>query len=357
MANLKNDRFIRALLRQPVDKTPVWIMRQAGRYLPEYREMRASVPDFVTFCKTPELACEATLQPLRRFDLDAAIIFSDILTVVDALGFDLEFVSGKGPVVHNPVRCKADVADLPMTDCNDHLNYVFTAVNKTVKALDGKVPLIGFAGSPWTVACYMVEGGSSKTFFTIRQMMYAEPETLKHLLNVLARVTTAYLNEQIKAGASAIMLFDTWGGVLSPACYQAFSLHYMQQIADGLIREHDGKKIPLIFFTKMGGQWLETIADAGCDALGLDWMTDIALAKKRVGHKVALQGNMDPALLLTNPECVKKAVNTILKSYGGTTGHVFNLGHGIDKTTPIDNVSAMVDAVHDFAIHEKNQFA
>ena len=353
MKEISKHRFIRALLKQPVDKTPVWIMRQAGRYLPEYRELRANVPNFMTFCKNPALACEVTLQPLARFDLDAAIIFSDILTIPDAMGLDLEFVSGQGPVIHNPIRTLDDVKRLHEPDIEQSLGYVMEAIDLTSSKLAGKKPLIGFAGSPWTVACYMVEGSGSKTFYRIKEMLYKNPGALTALLDKLADITVRYLNAQIKAGANAIMLFDTWGGILTPEAYQIFSLAYMRKISEQLLREHEGKRIPLTFFTKNGGQWLETIAASGCDAVGLDWTVDISDAKRRVGEKVALQGNMDPAILFSTPERIKEEVEQILQKYGDlNTGHVFNLGHGIDKSTPIDNVAALVDAVHQVS-HER----
>ncbi len=350
MLRLKNDRFIRALLRQPVDRTPVWIMRQAGRYLPEYRQLREKVPNFMAFCKTPELACEATLQPLRRFPLDAAIIFSDILTIPDAMGVDLHIAPTVGPVIRNPVRSAQDVNRLQMPAVEEALSYLFDAIRLTVKALDHRVPLIGFAGSPWTLACYMTEGQSSKTFLTARAMLYQQPDVFHTLLQKLTTLTIAYLNAQIKAGADVVMLFDTWGGLLTPSLYRQFSLDYLSQIAAEVVRQKNGRKIPLIFFTKNGGQWLESIANSGCDAVGLDWTTDIGQARRRVGDRVALQGNLDPAILLSNPESISTAAVDILKSYGQGFGHVFNLGHGIDPSTPIENVAALVEAVQNFSI-------
>lgn len=343
---LKNDRFIRALLRQPVDRTPVWLMRQAGRYLPEYRQLRAKVPDFMTFCATPELACEATLQPLARYDLDAAIVFSDILTIPAAMGLDLEFAPNVGPIIHNPIQSMRDIEKLNMPDVHESLSYVTTAISLVRKELDNKVPLIGFAGSPWTLACYMIEGRGSKTFNTARSMLYREPEMMQALLTKLTVLTTHYLNAQIVAGAQAIMVFDTWGGLLTPRGYRQFSLHYMAQIAAGLQREFAGNKIPLIFFTKNGGQWLEVIAESGCDAVGVDWTIDIGAARKRVGERVALQGNLDPAVLLATPSAIRVAITEIMAAYGRYPGHVFNLGHGIDKATPPENVEVMVEAVH-----------
>lgn len=347
MAELKNDRYLRALLRQPVDKTPVWVMRQAGRYLPEYREVRAKAGDFMTLCTTPELACEVTLQPLRRFDLDAAIIFSDILTIPDAMGLGLHFIAGEGPKFKKVIQSSADIAKLTVPDMEDSLGYVMDAIRLTRKEIDGKVPLIGFSGSPWTLACYMVEGGSSKDFAKVKGMMFDAPEQMHALLNVLAKSVTAYLNAQIAAGAQSIMLFDTWGGALSSENYQQFSLSYMQQIVEGLNRESEGRKVPVTLFTKGGGQWLEMMAETGVDAVGLDWTTDLAKARVRVGDKVALQGNMDPCVLYASPDRVEQEVASVLASYGkAETGHVFNLGHGIHPTINPENMQRLVDSVH-----------
>lgn len=350
MTVLVNDRLLRALLRQSVDRTPVWMMRQAGRYLPEYRQLRQQVPDFMQFCKRPELACEVTLQPLRRFELDAAIIFSDILTIPDAMGMHIDFQAGKGPVLADPIRSAADVAKLRDIDIAKDLDYVCETMDRVVTALDGQVPVFGFAGSPWTVASYMVEGASSKSFSQIKAMIYQQPDVLQTLLERLTHVTTNYLNAQIAAGARAIMLFDTWGGVLSTSAYQQFSLRYMQQITAQLTQVVEGQKIPVIFFTKNGGQWLELIAASGCDGIGLDWTVDISEAKRRVGARVALQGNLDPFCLFAKPTEIRKQVKTILDGYGHHSGHVFNLGHGIDKDTPITGVQAMIDAVHEFGM-------
>ncbi|PCH64701.1 MAG: uroporphyrinogen decarboxylase [Gammaproteobacteria bacterium] len=347
MAELKNDRYLRALLRQPVDKTPVWVMRQAGRYLPEYREVRAKAGDFMTLCTTPELACEVTLQPLRRFDLDAAIIFSDILTIPDAMGLDLHFVAGEGPKFNKVIRTAADIKKLAVPDMEDSLGYVMDAIRLTRKEIDGKVPLIGFSGSPWTLACYMVEGGSSKDFAKVKGMMFDAPEQMHALLDVLAKSVTAYLNAQIAAGAQSIMLFDTWGGALSTENYQQFSLAYMQQIVAGLNRESEGRKVPITLFTKGGGQWLELMADTGVDAVGLDWTTDLGKARQRIGNKVALQGNMDPCVLYASADRVEQEVASVLASFGkAETGHVFNLGHGIHPTIAPDNMQRLVDSVH-----------
>ena len=346
MSELKNDRYIRALLKQPVDVTPVWMMRQAGRYLPEYRELRKEAGSFMDLCTNPELACEVTLQPLRRFPLDAAILFSDILTIPDAMGLGLYFEQGEGPKFEKVIRTAQDVEALPVPDPEQSLKYVMDAVRTIRKNLKGSVPLIGFSGSPWTLATYMVEGGSSKAFTVIKKMMYAAPETLHALLDKLADAVILYLNAQIAAGAQSVMVFDTWGGVLSPRDYQLFSLQYMHKIVDGLTRNFDGKQIPVTLFTKNGGMWLEDIAATGCDALGLDWTINIADAKARVGNKVALQGNMDPSILYAPPERIEQEVADILAGFGRGSGHVFNLGHGIHLDVPPENAGAFVDAVH-----------
>ena len=347
MSELKNDRYLRALLGQPVDKTPVWVMRQAGRYLPEYREIRAKAGDFMTLCSTPDLACEVTLQPLRRYDLDAAIIFSDILTIPDAMGLGLHFVPGEGPKFKNVIRSAADIAKLGVPDMEDSLRYVMDAIRVTRREINGKVPLIGFSGSPWTLACYMVEGGSSKDFAKVKGMMFDAPEKMHALLVVLAKSVIAYLNAQIAAGAQSIMLFDTWGGALGKSNYQQFSLAYMQQIVAGLTRENDGRVVPVTLFTKGGGQWLEVMADTGVDGVGLDWTTDIGSARQRIGNKVTLQGNMDPCVLYASPDRVEQEVSSVLASFGESkTGHVFNLGHGIHPTVDPENMTRLVDSVH-----------
>jgi|TARA_B110000285_G_scaffold206929_1_gene245880 uroporphyrinogen decarboxylase len=347
VSELKNDRYLRALLGQPVDKTPVWVMRQAGRYLPEYREIRAKAGDFMTLCSTPDLACEVTLQPLRRYDLDAAIIFSDILTIPDAMGLGLHFVPGEGPKFKNVIRSAADIAKLGVPDMEDSLRYVMDAIRVTRREINGKVPLIGFSGSPWTLACYMVEGGSSKDFAKVKGMMFDAPEQMHALLVVLAKSVIAYLNAQIAAGAQSIMLFDTWGGALGQSNYQQFSLAYMQQIVAGLTRENDGRVVPVTLFTKGGGQWLEVMADTGVDGVGLDWTTDIGSARQRIGNKVTLQGNMDPCVLYASPDRVEQEVSSVLASFGeGKTGHVFNLGHGIHPTVDPENMTRLVDSVH-----------
>jgi uroporphyrinogen decarboxylase len=349
MASLKNDRLLRALLREPVDVTPMWIMRQAGRYLPEYRATREKAGDFRTLCGTPELACEVTLQPLRRYPLDAAILFSDILTVPDAMGLGLYFTEGEGPHFERPVRSKRDIDALGVPDPEQELRYVVDAVRLIRRELDGAVPLIGFAGSPWTLATYMVEGGGSKEFAHIKRMLFDEPAWLHQLLEVLARAVTVYLNAQIAAGAQAVMVFDTWGGVLTPRDYREFSLRYMQRITDGVTRELDGRRVPLILFTKNGGQWLEALAATGCDALGVDWTTDLRDARARVGDRVALQGNMDPAVLYASGERIRAEVATVLDSFGAGSGHVFNLGHGIHPHIDPDRVAILVEAVHELS--------
>lgn len=349
MSDLKNDRFIRALLKQPVDKTPVWMMRQAGRYLPEYREIRAQAGSFMNLCTNPELACEVTLQPLARFDFDAAILFSDILTIPDAMGLGLYFSEGEGPRFKNPVRNAADIEKLPIPDPEMELAYVIDAVRLIRKNLQGSVPLIGFSGSPWTLATYMVEGGGSKTFSKVKGLMFERPDLMHKMLDKLAQSVAVYLNAQIAAGAQAVMLFDTWGGSLGTEEYLEFSLHYAQQVRSLLNTSQAGQKIPTILFTKGGGQWLEAMAGAGYDALGLDWQTDIGQSRSRVGGRVALQGNMDPITLYANPDIIRAKVATILEKYGAGSGHVFNLGHGILPDINPEHVKAMVDAVHDLS--------
>lgn len=349
MSELKNDRFLRALLKQPVDRTPIWIMRQAGRYLPEYRATREKAGDFMTLCSTPDLACEVTLQPLDRFDLDAAILFSDILTVPDAMGLGLYFEEGEGPKFERPVRTEKDIKNLPVPDPEDELGYVMDAVRTIRRELDGSVPLIGFSGSPWTLATYMVEGGSSKTFSKTKTMAFEQPELAHLLLNKIADSVISYLNAQVAAGAQALMIFDTWGGSLSPAMYKEFSLNYMNKIISQLQRENEGRKVPVILFTKGGGQWLSDIADSGCDALGLDWTTDISTARHQVGDRVALQGNMDPTTLCASPEVIRAEAEKILKGFGHGTGHVFNLGHGITPDINPEHVKVLVDSVHEFS--------
>lgn len=349
VSELKNDRFIRALLRQPVDRTPVWIMRQAGRYLPEYRELRAQAGDFMSLCRNAELACEVTMQPLRRFDLDAAILFSDILTIPDAMGLGLYFVTGEGPKFERPIQTVADINKLALPDAEDDLGYVMNAVRTIRAELDGKVPLIGFSGSPWTLATYMVEGAASREFSRIKGLMYQEPAALEKLLNLLADSVRDYLNAQIRAGAQVVQIFDTWGGTLTTEGYKRFSLGPMQRILDGLIRDHEGRKVPVIMFTKGGGAWLESMAEAGADCLGLDWTVDIAQARARVGDKVALQGNLDPSVLLSSPEVIREEARKIVEAFGPGSGHIFNLGHGIMQQVPPEHAGVLVDAVHEFS--------
>ncbi|HHR6039151.1 TPA: uroporphyrinogen decarboxylase [Providencia alcalifaciens] len=346
MTELKNDRYLRALLRQPVDVTPVWMMRQAGRYLPEYKATRAEAGDFMSLCKNTELACEVTLQPLRRFPLDAAILFSDILTIPDAMGLGLYFEAGEGPRFKKPVASAADVKNIPIPDPEMELGYVMDAVRAIRTELKGEVPLIGFSGSPWTLATYMVEGGSSKAFTKIKKMMYEDPNTLHLLLDKLADSVILYLNAQVRAGAQSLMIFDTWGGVLTKRDYLEFSLHYMHKIVNGLLRENEGRRVPVTLFTKGGGQWLEEMAATGCDALGLDWTTEIADARRRVGDKVALQGNMDPSMLYAPPARIEQEVQHILAGFGQGEGLVFNLGHGIHQDVEPEHAGAFVDAVH-----------
>lgn len=348
---LLNDRMLRALLREPVDVTPVWLMRQAGRYLPEYRAVRAKAGSFMALCTTPELACEVTLQPLARFPLDAAILFSDILTIPDAMGLGLYFTENDGPKFQHPIKNAADIATLPIPDPEQELRYVIDAVRLIRQELHGKVPLIGFAGSPWTLAVYMVEGGSTKTFSVIKTMLYDQPELLHKLLDVISDSIILYLNAQVAAGAQILMLFDTWGGMLTPRTYKEFSLHYLEKISASLIREAEGKRIPRILFTKGGGQWLEQMAFGGYDALGVDWTMDLSVARARVGHLVALQGNLDPAMLHASPDRIRAGVKEVLASFGVTSnaGHVFNLGHGINQTVPPEHVGVLVEAVHELS--------
>ena len=349
MTELKNDRFLRALARQPVDKTPVWMMRQAGRYLPEYRQVRGQAGDFMSLCKNTELACEVTLQPLERFELDAAILFSDILTIPDAMGLGLYFAEGEGPKFHKPLRSEADIDQLEVINTAADLTYVTDAVSMIRQELNGRVPLIGFSGSPWTLATYMIEGQGSRDFTRAKTMLYTQPELLHQLLEKLALSVIDYLNAQILAGAQVVQIFDTWGGALSHSAYLEFSLTYMAKIVDGLIKQADGRDVPVILFTKGGGLWLEAMADTGCDCLGLDWTVDIGAAHHRVGDKVALQGNMDPAILRAKPEVIRGEVKRILGSFGQNDGHVFNLGHGITPDINPDNAKIFIDAVHEFS--------
>ncbi len=349
MTELKNDTFLRALQREPVEYTPVWMMRQAGRYLPEYRATRGKAGDFMSLCMNPELACEVTLQPLERYPLDAAILFSDILTIPDAMGLGLYFETGEGPRFKKTVRTMADVEALPVVDGENDLTYVCDAVRTIRRELNGRVPLIGFSGSPWTLATYMVEGGGSKDHARCKALAFDQPELMHALLDKLAQSVTAYLNDQIRAGAQAVQIFDTWGGALSHNAYQEFSLRYMQRIVDGLIKENDGRKVPVILFTKNGGQWLELMAATGASALGLDWTTDIGAARARVGDKVALQGNMDPSMLRASPARIREEVATILARYGNGPGHIFNLGHGITPEVDPAHAGAFIECVRELS--------
>ena len=345
MSTLTNDSFLRALMRQPTDYTPVWMMRQAGRYLPEYRESRKTAGSFLQLCKNPGFATEVTMQPLDRYPLlDAAILFSDILTVPDAMGLGLYFEEGEGPKFERTLQQEADIQKLVVPDMAQ-LQYVFDAVSQIRKTLDGRVPLIGFSGSPWTLATYMVEGKGGTDFLTIKKMAYARPDLLHHILETTTQTVIQYLNAQIAAGAQAVMIFDSWGGALSHNAYIEFSLNYMQKIVAGLTKNNDGRKVPSIVFTKGGALWLEAQAEIGADALGLDWAVDIGQARKRVGNKVALQGNLDPAILLSTPVAIEQQVANVLRSYGKGDGHVFNLGHGITQWTPPENAAAMLEAV------------
>ena len=348
-APLSNDLLLRALLRQPTERTPVWMMRQAGRYLPEYRATRARAGSFLAMCMNPDYACEVTLQPLERFPLDAAILFSDILTIPHAMKLGLEFEAGEGPKIARPVRSTADVDALFVPDPATELRYVVDAVSLIRRELKGRVPLIGFAGSPWTVGTYMVEGGGSKTFAHIKGMMYANPGLLHRMLDVVTRATTAYLNAQIEAGAQAVMVFDTWGGSLAPAQYREFSLEYMARIVAGLTREREGRRVPAVLFTKGGGRWLDQMAATGADALGVDWTTDLADARALTEGKVGLQGNLDPCVLYAPPETIREEVGRVLASYGTGHGHVFNLGHGIHPDVNPEHAGAMVAAVHELS--------
>ena len=344
VTELQNTRLLKALKRQPVDRTPIWIMRQAGRYLPEYRKIRAEAGDFLNLVKNPELACTVTMQPLERFPLDAVILFSDILTIPDALDLGLSFQAGEGPVFSKPLRHEADISALPTIDVAEELDYVAQAVRTIKRELAGRCPLLGFSGSPWTLATYMVEGSSSKTFSTIKGMMYQRPDLLSQLLGKLVDLVVDYLALQIDAGSDAVMLFDTWGGVLTPAAYQEFSLMPMQQIIAKL-RQRYGDELPVIMFTKNGGQWLEQMATSGADCLGLDWTTDIGGAFDRVGGRVALQGNLDPCVLYGSDESIKQEVGSILEKVAGRPGHIFNLGHGIHPDVDPEKVALLVETV------------
>ncbi|MGB6104368.1 MAG: uroporphyrinogen decarboxylase [Pusillimonas sp.] len=347
---LKNDVFLRALMREPVPYTPIWLMRQAGRYLPEYNETRARAGSFLALAQNREYACEVTLQPLQRFDLDAAILFSDILTIPHAMGLGLDFLAGEGPRFAHPVRNEDDVRKLTVPDMAS-LQYVFDAVSLIRKELDGKVPLIGFAGSPWTVGCYMVEGQGSSDYRLIKTMLYSRPDLLHRILEVNAQATQQYLNAQIQAGAQAVMIFDSWGGVLANSLFQEFSLAYTRKVVQGLVREHDGRTVPVIVFTKGGAQWIEDIAALGCDAVGLDWTASLGQVRQRVSDAVALQGNLDPMALFGGEAAIRAQARKVIDDFGpvGQGGHVFNLGHGISRYTPPAAVTALVDEVHTYS--------
>ncbi len=342
----KNDRLLRALRREPVDATPVWIMRQAGRYLPEYRATRERAGSFMTLAQTPELACEVTLQPLARFDLDAAILFSDILTIPDAMGLGLHFVAGEGPAFERPLRDEAAIRQLAVPDMDGKLRYVTDAVALIRRELDGRVPLIGFAGSPWTLACYMVEGHGSRDFATAKALCWNRPDLAHHLLDVLARSVAEYLGAQAEAGAQALMIFDTWGGLLSPPMFHTFSLHYLARVTALLKDDPRARDVPVVLFSKGAGAHLEAMADTGCAALGVDWTLDIGEARERVGSRVALQGNLDPSVLLADTDTVVREARAIMDAFGPHPGHVFNLGHGITPAVDPDKVAALVDTVH-----------
>jgi uroporphyrinogen decarboxylase len=347
---LLNDLLLRALLREPTPRRPIWLMRQAGRYLPEYRATRTRAGGFLEMCTNPEIACEITLQPVNRFPLDAAILFSDILTIPHAMNLGLEFEAGEGPRFERPVRTPADIDKLAVPDPGRELRYVVDAVALVRRELHGRIPLIGFAGSPWTVATYMVEGGGSKTFGHIKRMMYESPRELHRLLEVLAKATILYLNAQIAAGAQAVMLFDTWGGVLTPLQYEEFSLRHMERVIDALTRKSEGRRVPSIVFTKGAGAWLAKIAAIGCDAVGVDWTTDLKDARAAVGGRVAVQGNLDPAALFATPDTLRAEALRVLRSYGTGTGHVFNLGHGITPDVDPERVAQLVETVQGFSI-------
>jgi uroporphyrinogen decarboxylase len=352
-APLKNDTFLRACLRQPTDYTPVWLMRQAGRYLPEYRATRAKAGSFMGLATNPDYATDVTLQPLERYPLDAAILFSDILTVPDAMGLGLNFVNGEGPRFERPVRDEAAIAKLEVPDM-EKLRYVFDAVTSVRRALDGRVPLIGFSGSPWTLACYMVEGAGSDDYRLVKTMLYSRPDLMHRMLEINAAAVAQYLNAQIEAGAQAVMIFDSWGGVLADGAFQEFSLAYTRRVLKLLKREHEGQRIPHLVFTKGGGPWIDEIAEAGPDVVGLDWTVNLGSARRRIGAKVALQGNIDPNVLFAGPDQIRQEVTRTLQAYGRPAklgepaeGHIFNLGHGISQHTPPENVAVLVDAVHE----------
>lgn len=345
---IKNDRYLRALRRQPIDKTPVWIMRQAGRYLPEYRELRAQAGSFMNLCKNPELACEVTLQPLERFDLDAAILFSDILTIPDAMGLELSFAKGEGPQFAKTIQTQADITNLPQPDPETELRYVMDAVRTIKGALADKLPLIGFSGSPWTLACYMIEGQGSKTFSKAKRMLFAEPKMIHQLLEHLTISVTNYLAAQIEAGVDSIMLFDSWGGILHTKGYEHFSLAYMKKIIANLREKYD---TPITLFTKGGGLWLDKIVDSGADCLGIDWQIQLKKAKEIAGKHVSLQGNLDPCVLYASEKEIHHYVSRILSHYGADSGHIFNLGHGIYPDVEPEKVAYLVELVHEISAH------
>lgn len=357
MSALKNDRYLRAALRQPVDVTPVWMMRQAGRYLPEYKATREQAGSFMQLCTNPELACEVTLQPLRRFPLDAAILFSDILTVPDAMGLGLSFQAGEGPQFARPVRTEADINNLPIPDPEVELRYVMDAVRTIRRELNGSVPLIGFCGSPWTIATYMVEGSGSKEYAHVKGMLYGNPRAMHTLLDKITQTTILYLNAQVAAGAQALMVFDTWGGVMTPDSYQAFSLAYMKRIVDGVTRVADGRRVPITLFTKGAGTWLSKMAETGCDGLGVDWTVTLGEARELTQGRVALQGNLDPSVLYASPEKIREHVGAMLASYGHGPGHIANLGHGIHQHVNPEHAAVFVEAVHELSRAYHNTIA
>ena len=338
--------YLNALLKQPTSRTPIWVMRQAGRYLPEYRATRKKAGDFMSLCKNPQLACEVTMQPIDRFDLDAAILFSDILTIPDAMGLGLYFSEGEGPKFERPIQSLADIEAIS-AEVNDNLTYVFDAVSTIKAALGDRAPLIGFSGSPWTLATYMVEGGSSKTFAKTKALLFNEPQTLHLLLDKLADSVIAYLNQQVISGADSLMVFDTWGGVLSKANYLDFSLNYMQKIVTGIKAKHPNT--PVTLFSKNGGKHLNEIANTGCDGVGIDWTVELGEVEAQIGDRVAIQGNLDPAVMYATPEVVRQEVKKVLDQFKGDTGHIFNLGHGITPDVDPENMKVLVDSVHEFS--------
>jgi len=353
---LKNDTVLRALLCQPTDYTPVWLMRQAGRYLPEYNATRARAGSFLKLAKSPTMAAEVTVQPLDRFPLDAAIVFSDILTVPDAMGLGLAFTEGEGPRFERPLRDESAIRALAVPDPSAELRYVLDAVSESRRAIGGRVPLIGFSGSPFTLACYMVEGAGSSDWRTLKAMLHGRPDLLHHILDINARAVTAYLNAQIEAGAQAVMIFDTWGGVLANRHYEPFSLAYSRKVIQGLTKSAAGARVPNILFTKGGYPWLQEMMGCGADAVGLDWTADPREARRMSQGRVALQGNLDPAALFAPPEKVRAAAREVLNAFGAAPGHVFNLGHGILTKTPVDSVAALVDEVRTYSRHAHTEF-